>query len=81
MKGVYLAPVGSGAYGPNQALNDPDKSVSADERLAITGVRPGHYDVKLVDTQGRICIVRNVNVSGKGKVAFSIAETQLTDCK
>ena len=81
MKGVYLAPTGSGAFGPNQALNDVDQTVSADERLLITGIVPGHYDVKLVDTTGRSCIVRDVQVRGTGKVAFSVAEDQLTECK
>jgi hypothetical protein len=81
MSGVYLAPTGTQAFGPNQALNDPDKSVSADERLDITGVAPGRYDVKLVDTKGRTCMVRNVSVKGPGKVAFTIEEPQLTDCK
>jgi hypothetical protein len=81
MKGVYLAPAGTQAFGPNQALNDEDKSVSADERLLITGITPGRYDVKLVDTTERTCIVRNVEVRNTGKVAFSIAENDLTDCK
>ena len=81
MKGVYLAPAGSGAYGANQALNDPDHSVSADERLVILGVAPGRYDVKLVDTTGRTCIVPDVQVRGTGKVAFSVGEDQLTGCK
>ena len=70
MTGVYLAQAGTSSFGPNQALNDPDKSVSADERLAISGVAPGAYDVKLVDAKGRTCIVRNVDVKGTGKVAF-----------
>lgn len=81
MTGVYLAPVGTSAFGANQALNDPDKSVSADERLALSGVTAGRYDVKLVDTKGRTCLVPNVDVKGTGKVAFSVAEKQLTDCK
>lgn len=81
MTGVYLAPTGTEAFGPNQALNDDDKSVGADERLLITGVNPGRYDVKLVDTKGRTCLVRDVEVRGTGKVAFSVAEKQLTDCK
>jgi hypothetical protein len=81
MKGVYLAPAGTGKFGPNQALNDSDETVSADERLLITGVTPGRYDVKLVDTSGRTCLVRDVQVRGTGKVAFSVAENQLTDCK
>jgi hypothetical protein len=81
MTGVYLAPAGTDKFGPNQALNDDDKSVSADERLEITGITAGHYDVKLVDTKGRTCVVRDVDVRTTGKVAFSISESQLTDCK
>jgi hypothetical protein len=78
---VYLAPAGTTTWGKNQTLNDPDKAVSADERLAIKGVSAGHYDVKLVDSKHRTCIVPNVEVKTTGKVAFTIAEDQLTDCK
>jgi hypothetical protein len=78
--GVYLAPAGTTQWGPNQADNDDDHAVSADERLKITGVKPGKYDVKLVDKTGRTCIVAGVAVSGTGKVAFAIDEKQLTHC-
>ncbi len=78
--GVYLAPAGSTAWGANQALNDPDKSVSADERLKLAGVAAGQYNVKLVDEHGRTCIVRGVGVKGAGKVAFTVSQDQLTDC-
>ena len=81
MTGVYLAPAGSGAFGANQALNDDDKSVGADERLVLTGVSAGRYDVRLVDTKGRTCLVKNVDLKTTGKIAFSISEKQLTDCK
>lgn len=79
--GVYLAPAGTTNWGPNQTLNDPDKSVEADERLKLVGVPAGHYDVKLVDQRGRTCIVRNVRVKDKGRVAFAVEQNQLTDCK
>ncbi len=78
--GVYLAPAGTTQWGPNQALNDPDKSVSADERLALKGIKAGTYDVKLVDGHGRTCIVHGVQAKGTGKVAFAISQGQLTDC-
>jgi hypothetical protein len=48
-----------------------------DERLRITGIEPGRYDVKLTDKNGRVCIVRNVEV--KDGAVFSIEEKQLTD--
>lgn len=80
-KGVYLAPAGTTQWGRNQTDNDDDHAVSADERLKITGIAPGKYDVKLVDKTGRTCIVRGVDAKATGKVAFSIAEKQLTDCK
>jgi hypothetical protein len=79
-KGVFLAPAGTRKFGPNQTDNDPDHTVSADERLKITGVAPGRYDVKLVDTAGRTCLVAGVEVKAIGRVAFAIDETQLTKC-
>ena len=78
--GVFLAPAGSGRFGPNQTANDPDHSVSADERLKITATAPGRYDVRLTDKAGRTCLVWNVTVKGTGRVAFAIGEEQLTDC-
>jgi len=77
---LYLAPAGTGQWGPNQCLNDNDKSVEADERLDLKDVAPGHYDVKLGDVHGRHCLVKNVEVKAGGKYAFSIAEKELTDC-
>ena len=77
---LYLAPAGTDQWGPNQCLNDNDKSVDADERLDLKGVTPGKYDVKLVDAKGRHCLVKDVEVKAGGKYAFSIAEKQLTNC-
>ncbi|HVJ42397.1 MAG TPA: hypothetical protein VM639_12920 [Dongiaceae bacterium] len=75
---LQLAPAGSTAYGENLCLADPDKSVDAEERLKVAGVKSGRYDVKLGDTTGRQCTVKNVEVT-EGKV-FSIQEKQLTGC-
>ena len=77
---VKLAPAGTTQWGAEQTKNDTDGSVSADERLRITGVAAGKYDVRLADKAGRVCIVRGVAVTTSGKVAFAIAEKQLTDC-
>lgn len=54
----YLAPPGSSNWGPNQCKNDKDGVVDPDERLRITDVPSGTYDVKLADVTGRVCIVR-----------------------
>ncbi len=78
---LRLAPAGTEHWGPNQCDNDPDKSVDADERLRLTGLTPGRYDVQLADKTGRRCTVRDVEVKGDGHYAFSIAETDLTDCR
>jgi hypothetical protein len=75
---LELAPAGTTNFGPNLCLADPDKSVDADERLKIADVKSGHYDVRLKDTSGRACTVKNVEVTA-GKI-FSIDEKQLTDC-
>ncbi len=57
-----MSPAGKDSWGPDQCKNDRDGTVDHDERLRITGVEPGRYDVKLSDKTGRVCIVRNVEV-------------------
>jgi hypothetical protein len=78
VKQLHLSPAGKEEWGPNQCKNDRDGEVDHDERLRITGVTPGRYDVKLADNRGRACIVRNVEIKAGG--VFSIEEKQLTDC-
>ena len=77
---LRLAPAGTGRWGPNQCENDPDKSVDLDERLTITGVEPGRYDLKLSDKAGRTCLVRNIEVVSGRPYAFSISDKDLTQC-
>ena len=75
---LQMAPAGSDAWGPDQCKNDRDGTVDHDERLRITGITPGRYDVKFTDKAGRRCTVRNVEV--RDEAVFSIEEKQLTDC-
>ncbi len=74
----YLAAPGTTNWGPNQAKNDKDGVVDPDERLRITGVQSGSYDIKLTDLDGRTCMVKNVKVEA-GQI-FSIDEKDLTAC-
>jgi hypothetical protein len=74
-----MSPAGKDSWGPDQCKNDRDGTVDHDERLRITGIEPGRYDVRLADKIGRVCIVRNVEV--KDGAVFSIEEKQLTDCR
>jgi len=75
---LFLAPAGTTDFGPNQCKNDKDGTVDHDERLRITGVAAGTYDIKLKDVSGRTCIVRNIEVK-TGEI-FSIEEKELTSC-
>lgn len=77
---LRLAPAGSTAFGPNQCANDKDGEVDHNERLALTGVMPGRYDVEVSLKQGRMCMARNVTLRGEGKYAFSLEPGDLTDC-
>ncbi len=72
------APPGTGAWGANQCANDRDGAVDHDERLRITGLSPGRYDVKLTLKDGRVCTVRNVEMKDAG--VFSIEDKDLTEC-
>ena len=76
---LSLAPAGTTDFGPNQCKNDKDGTVDPDERLRITGVPPGTYDVRLRDVSGRLCIVRGVKIEA-GEI-FSIEEKELTSCE
>jgi hypothetical protein len=80
IKELHLAPTGTTQWGPDQCANDPDGAVDADERLTLKDVVPGRYDVKLLDKNGRMCVVRNVEVLDGKPYAFSISEKDLTDC-
>lgn len=75
---LQFSPVGQNTWGKNQCDNDDDKTVDHDERLRITGLTAGRYDAKLADKIGRICVVRNVEVTDG---VFAIEEKQLTDCE
>jgi hypothetical protein len=77
---LYLAPAGTTQWSGNQCANDRDGTVDPDERLTITGLTPGRYDVKLKDKKGRTCTVSGVElVSGK-PYAFSLSDKDLTNC-
>ncbi len=77
---LYLARAGTTAWSANQCKNDPDGTVDPDERLRITGIEPGRYDVKLVDKKGRTCTVPNVEVVAGRPYAFSLSDRDLKDC-
>ena len=75
---LQLSPAGKNQWGPNQTVNDRDRTVDHDERLKITDTAPGTYDVRFVDQSGRICVVPNIQV--KAEAVFSIDEKDLKDC-
>jgi hypothetical protein len=75
---MQMSPAGQNAWGPDQCKNDKDGTVDHNERLRITGITAGRYDVKLADKIGRQCLVRDVEV--KDGAVFTIEEKQLTDC-
>jgi hypothetical protein len=76
---LHLAPAGTSDWGPDQCKNDKDGTVEVDERLLITGVRSGSYDVKLTEVGGRICIIRGIKI--EAGAIFSIDEKDLTSCE
>lgn len=75
---LQLSPAGKNEWGAEQTVNDPDHTVDHDERLKIVGIVSGVYDVKLVDKNGRSCVVDNVQV--KDGAIFSIEEKNLKNC-
>jgi hypothetical protein len=77
---LYLSPAGTTKWGPNQCANDPDGTVALDERLELKGLVAGRYDVKVIDVNGRTCIVKDVTLQAGKPYAFSLSEADLKDC-
>lgn len=75
---VRFAPSGTTEFGPNQCINDKDGTVDFDERLRITNVPPGRYDLRLRDVKGRVCMMRNVTIPTEG--VFAVGEKDLVEC-
>ena len=75
---LQLAPAGTKAWGPDQCANDDEGEVDHNEKLTLVGVKSGHYDMKIADKNGRVCVVRNVDL--KEGTQFSIKEQDLIDC-
>ena len=78
MTGFELSAAGRSDWGPNQTLNDRDRTVDHDERLRITGVEPGQYDAKVSYRNARQCLVKGIEI--KADAVFSIADKDLKDC-
>jgi hypothetical protein len=75
---LMLAPAGTAKWGPDQCRNDPDGAVDFDERLRITGVSSGRYDVKFTDKTGRSCTITGIDI--KAGAVFSIGKEALEHC-
>jgi hypothetical protein len=61
-----MSPAGKDSWGPDQCKNDRDGTVDHDERLRITGVEPGRYDVKLSDKTPRLHRAERRGAGGRG---------------
>ena len=73
-----LSPAGQTNWTANLTLADKDKEVDHDERLRISGIEPGRYDAKVGYPDGRICMVRDIEI--KADAVFDIADKDLKDC-
>jgi hypothetical protein len=76
--GLFLAPEGSNEWGANQALNDRDHTWESGERLPMTGVSRGRFDLKIVDRKGRACIRHGVDLTKD--TTFDLRDEDLVDC-
>ncbi len=75
---LQLAPVGSKAWGPDQCKNDDEGEVDHNERMTLVGVKSGHYDIRVADKSGRVCVAKNVGL--EVGTQFVVRDTDLTEC-
>lgn len=78
---LSLAPAGTDKFGENQTKNDDNGLAENDERLPLSNVTAGKYDVRIKDKSGRTCLIKNVEVKDSGPYSFSLETDQLKDCK
>jgi hypothetical protein len=76
--GLRLSHAGSGAFGDPVNFGDED-GIDHDERAKLPELPAGKYDLELTFKDGRVCIVRHVDVVA-GKV-FSVEDKALTGCE
>src|SRR5687768_14101692 len=65
---LYVSPVNTSDWGPDQLRDD---TVETGERFTLHGVRPGKYDVRIVDEDGDECVVRNVTLKSNDYSVFT----------
>ena len=75
---VQLAPAKTQDWGANQALNDKDKTVDPSERVEIKSVSHGQFDVRLIDSRGRACIIHGINLAEDA--SFAVHDSDLAGC-
>jgi hypothetical protein len=75
---LQMSPAGQQAWGRDQCENDRDHEVDHDERLRITDIAPGRYDVRFKDKTGRVCVVKDIDV--QDGAIFTIEEKELSVC-
>ena len=73
-----LAPAGTDNWGPNQVLNEKDKSWEASERIRLSGITHGRYDARLVDEKGRKCRLSDVDLTKD--TSFEVRDADLASC-
>ena len=75
---LRLAPVGGQNFGRNLTLDDDDREIGLDERLALRDQAPGAYDARIVLKDGRRCAAAGLKIEPGAIV--SIEEKDLRDC-
>lgn len=75
---VFLAPAGTDRWGPNQALNDKDHTWESGERLSMTDMSRGQFDLKVVDRAGVECIIRGIDLTRD--TTFDLRDGDLANC-
>jgi hypothetical protein len=75
---LYVSPTGQNTFGPDQIAVIPGRAVDQDKSLKLTGIGPGRYDLRVTDSSGRVCWVRNITLEANKTIP--LPDKDLTDC-
>lgn len=75
---IYLSAVGEKNWGDDQLGDGEDDTIDPGDSYTMSDIDPGRYDLKLVASDGTVCVVGNVRF-GADKV-WTVTEGMLDTC-
>ena len=75
---IYMSAVGEQKWGDDQLGDGDEDTIDPGDTYTLSDIEPGKYDLKLVASDGTVCVIGNVRF-GTDKV-WTVTEAMLDSC-